>query len=321
MLHKIQLFALFLLLLVPGFVFAYSDYVIASGDNIGIKLQTNGIIVVGTYDINGVDPATTAGLKAGDIITTINNKTVNSIDDINNIISNNDNYIVTIGYIRDNIESQTVLHLENNKTGLYLKDTISGIGTLTFIDPETKKFGALGHEIINSTTGEIVDVFRGEIFTSSIISITPSNDGVPGEKNASLNSNDIIGNVYENTNKGVFGIYHGEIPEESLYKVAKPSDVKIGNAKIRTVLSDNEIEEYEIRIIRINETKDGTQNIIFEITDEELLKKTGGIVQGMSGSPIIQGDYIVGAVTHVIVQEPTKGYGIFITNMLEEAEN
>lgn len=321
MLHKIQLFALFLLLLVPGFVFAYSDYVIASGDNIGIKLQTNGIIVVGTYDINGVDPATTAGLKAGDIITTINNKTVNSIDDINNIISNNNNYIVTIGYIRDNIESQTVLHLENNKTGLYLKDTISGIGTLTFIDPETKKFGALGHEIVNSTTGEIVDVFRGEIFTSSIISITPSNDGVPGEKNASLNSNDIIGNVYENTNKGVFGIYHGDITEESLYKVAKPSDVKIGDAKIRTVLSDNEIEEYEIRIIRIKETKDGTQNIIFEITDEELLEKTGGIVQGMSGSPIIQGDYIVGAVTHVIVQDPTKGYGIFITNMLEEAES
>lgn len=149
MLHKIQLLVLFLLLVIPGSTLAYSDYIIASGDNIGIKLQSDGIIVVGTYDINGVDPATKAGLKAGDIITTINSKKVDSIDDINNIISNNNSYIITVGYIRDDIESQTVLHLENNKTGLYLKDTISGIGTLTFIDPNTKLFGALGHEIVN----------------------------------------------------------------------------------------------------------------------------------------------------------------------------
>lgn len=321
MLHKIQLLVLFLLLVIPGSTLAYSDYIIASGDNIGIKLQSDGIIVVGSYDINGVDPATKAGLKAGDIITTINGKKVDSIDDINNIISNNNSYIITVGYIRDDIESQTVLHLENNKTGLYLKDTISGIGTLTFIDPNTKLFGALGHEIINSTTGEIVNVLNGDIFTSSIISITPSNNGVPGEKNASLNSKDVIGKVYENTNKGVFGTYHGDISENSLYKVAGLKDIKIGNAKIRTVLSDNEVKDYEIKILSLKETKDKTQNIIFEITDEELLKQTGGIVQGMSGSPIIQGDYIIGAVTHVVVQEPTKGYGIFITNMLEEAES
>lgn len=320
MLKKIQLFALFFILLIPSYALAYSDYVIASGDNIGIKLQIKGIIVVGTYNINGIDPAAKAGLKAGDVITTINNKNVNSIDDINNITSNSNDSIITIGYIRDNIKSQTVLHLENNKTGLYLKDTISGIGTLTYIDPKTKTFGALGHEITNSSNGEIVEVLDGKIFTSSIISITPSNNGVPGEKNASLNSNDILGKIYENTNKGVFGIYHGDIIEDSLYKVAKPSEIEIGKAKIKTVLSDNEIEEYDINIISLKKTKDNTQNIIFEITDEELLRKTGGIVQGMSGSPIIQGDYIIGAVTHVVVQDPTKGYGIFITNMLEEGE-
>lgn len=321
MLHKIQLLAFFLLLVIPNQALAYSDYIIASGDNIGIKLQTQGIIVVGTYDINGVDPATEAGLKAGDIITTINHKNVNSIDEINNIISNNNDNVITVGYIRDNNKFQTVLHLKNNKTGLYLKDTISGIGTLTFIDPETKTFGALGHEIVNSATGEVAKVFSGNIFTSSITSITPSNNGVPGEKNAALNSKDVIGKIYENTNKGVFGSYHGDMNDNSLYRVANPDKIEIGKAKIRTVLSDNEIEEYDIKILSLKETKDNTKNIVFEITDDELLSKTGGIVQGMSGSPIIQGDYIIGAVTHVVVQDPTKGYGIFITNMLEEAES
>lgn len=321
MLQKIKLFLLLLLTLIPANVLAYSDYIIVSGDNIGIKIKTKGILVIGTYDINGIDPATEAGLEAGDIITSINDKEVNRIDEVTKIISNNREDSITIGYIRDDIETKTVLKLINNKTGLYLKDTISGIGTLTYIDPTTKKFGALGHEIVNSVSGEIVNVSDGDIFTSSITSIIPSRDGNPGEKNASLNSNDIIGNVDENTNKGVFGFYSGEISNDKLYKVADPKDIKVGSAKIKTVLNGNEVKEYDINIISIKETDDKTKNIIFEIVDDELLNETGGIIQGMSGSPIIQDDYIIGAVTHVVVNNPTKGYGIFITNMLEEAEN
>ena len=321
MLQKIKLFLLLLLTFIPLNALAYSDYIIASGNNIGIKIETDGILVVGTYDINGHDPAAEAGLKAGDTIIYINDKKVRRIDEVTRLISNNRENSIIVGYIRDGMEFKTVLKLINNKTGLYLKDTVSGIGTLTYIDPTTKKFGALGHEIVNSVSGEIVDVADGDIFTSSITSIVPSRDGSPGEKNASLNSNDVIGNINENTNKGVFGFYSGEIPKSELYKVATINEIKKGSAKIKTVLNGNDVKEYDINIINIRETEDKTKNIIFEIVDEELLNETGGIIQGMSGSPIVQGKYIVGAVTHVVVNDTTKGYGILITNMLEESEN
>ena len=130
----------------------------------------------------------------------------------------------------------------------------------------------------------------------------------------------IVGNIFENTNKGIFGTYEEDISKETLYKVANAKDVQKGEAKILTVLNGNEVEEFTINILKVN-TDDKIKNLIFEITDSELLSKTGGIVQGMSGSPIVQGEYIIGAVTHVVVDSPNKGYGILITNMLEEAEN
>jgi stage IV sporulation protein B len=321
MFKKIKLVLLLLLIALPNCVFAYSDYIIASGDNIGIKLKTNGVLIIGTYDVNGKDPALEAGLKIGDRVIKVNNRTVSSIDDITSYISSNRNSSIKIGYIRDSREYSTTLILENNKTGLYLKDTISGIGTLTFIDPTTKKFGALGHEITDSTSGKLVDAISGEIFESSIISITPSRGGTPGEKNASFNSSEIVGSIYENTNKGIFGTYDDTINTSKLYKVAKLDEVKTGEAKIKTVISGTEVKEYSINILRVTATNDKTINIVFEITDKDLMAKTGGIVQGMSGSPIIQNGYIIGAVTHVVVDDPSKGYGILITNMLEEAED
>lgn len=321
MFKKIKLVLLLLLIALPTTVLAYSDYIIASGDNIGIKLKTNGVLIIGTYDVNGIDPALDAGLKIGDRIIKISDKEISTIEDITNYISSNRSNSIKIGYIRDDKEYSATLVLEKNKTGLYLKDTISGIGTLTFIDPTTKKFGALGHEIIDSTSGKLVESISGEIFESSITSITPSRGGTPGEKNASFNSTEIVGSISENTNKGIFGTYDYEIDKSILYKVAKLDEVKIGAAKIKTVISGKEVKEYSINILKVTATNDKTRNIVFEITDKELLAKTGGIIQGMSGSPIIQNDYIIGAVTHVVVDDPTKGYGILITNMLEEAEN
>lgn len=318
---KFKQYLVILLMIIPLNIFAYSDYIIAGGENIGIRVNTKGVIVVGTYDIEGVSPASKAGLLEGDIITSINDKKVNDIDDVSNFISNNSEETITIGYIRDEIEHKTALKLINNKTGLYLKDSISGIGTLTYVDPNTKNFGALGHEITNSMNGEIVDISNGSIFSSSIIGIKPSRNGNPGEKNASLNNNDIIGSIKENTNKGIFGKYYEELNINKLYKVANIDDIKIGPAKIKTVLNQNAVKEYSINILSFKETNDKTKNIIFEITDPDLLNKTGGIIQGMSGSPIIQGDNIIGAVTHVVINDPTKGYGIFITNMLEEGDN
>ena len=232
--------------------------------------------------------------------------------------------MVKIGYLRNNINKYTNLKLvkDNNllKTGLYVRDSISGIGTLTYIDPNTKIYGALGHEITDSNSNIRLESESGKIYTSSVTGIVKATDGVPGEKNARYNSNDILGSVLENTIHGIFGTFNTNFKTDKLYKVAKPSEIKKGNAKILTVLNGNKVESFDINIIKLN-NKETTKNILFEITDERLLNKTGGIIQGMSGSPIIQGDYIIGAVTHVIVDSPKKGYGIFITNMLEEGEN
>ena len=241
-----------------------------------------------------------------------------------NIISNSDNKI-EIAIIRNNKQETKTMELfkdENNiyKTGLYVKDKIKGIGTLTYIDPNTKLFGALGHEILEKSTGQILEIKDGKIYDSTVTNIEPSRNGIPGEKNATF-SNKIIGKIKENTNKGLFGTYENELPNKKLFKVAKKEDIKLGEAKILTVLSEKEIKEYKIEILKISDSKEKTKNLLFEITDNELLNKTGGIIQGMSGSPIIQNDYIIGAVTHVVVDTPTKGYGILITNMLEEAEN
>ena len=319
MFNKIK-YILWLLLLIPIQVFAYSDYIYASGENIGIKIHTNNIIIVGLYDIDGISPAKEANLKEGDKIVSINDQKINSISDIENYISNNRDSSIKIGYIRNNQEFNTILKPINNKTGMYVKDTITGIGTLTFIDPNTLTFGALGHEITETNSNNLAKIKDGIIFESNIVGIEPSRIESPGEKRATLSINNIFGDIFKNTNKGIFGKYYNEIKLNKLYKVANINDVKIGPAKILTVLDDNVVKEYSINILKINITNSKIKNIIFEITDKELINRTGGIIQGMSGSPIIQGEYIIGAVTHVVINDPKKGYGILIQNMLEEAE-
>ena len=322
----INLLLLFYLLL-PFEVFAYSDYILAGGQNIGIELNSNGILIVGTYLVNGVDPAKDANLQIGDKIVSINNKAVESIEEMLAVISElEDKEQINITYQRGSTLQNTTLKLitdENQvyKTGLYVKDSINGVGTLTFIDPSTKLYGALGHEIIEKTTGQKLEIKNGKIYSSVVTSITPSNDGNPGEKNARYNINDVYGNIKENTSSGIFGIYTAEMPKTKLYKVAKKDEIKTGNASILTVIDGNNIEEFSISILKINPYEKAIKNILFEVTDDRLLSISGGIVQGMSGSPIIQGDKIIGAVTHVVVDDCTKGYGILITNMLEEAEN
>lgn len=312
MFNKIKMFILMLLLAIPIYSYAYSDYVVASGENIGIKINFNGIIIVGRYD------DTNSFLGNGDVITSINNENNINIDSFTKIVSKINNGKVKIGYIRDGKEKYNDLNIKDGKTGLYLKDTILGIGTLTFIDPNTKIYGALGHEIINSSTGEIINSKNGNIYDSKVIDIKRSDSGIPGEKNATIDRNSNLGDIDSNTEKGLFGDYSSVINSEKLYKVANKDNIKIGKAYMLTELQNNKVDKYEIEILNIN-IKDKVKNIIFKITDKRLVD-IGGIVQGMSGSPIIQDDYIVGAVTHVVIDNPLKGYGILITNMLEEAE-
>lgn len=310
----------------PLSIFAYSEYVIPSGKNIGIELHASGVLIVGLYEVNDEYPGKDAGLKVGDIITKINDTNVSSIDEMVKIINNQATTgKIKIEYKRNNQTFKTSLNVykdENQiyKTGLYVKDSITGIGTLTYIDPNTKLFGALGHEILEKTTGKILEIKDGKIFNSTVTGIIKSENGVPGEKNAKYNSKQTEGTIQENTEHGIFGIYTSSLPNDKLYKVAQPSEINTGKAVIRTVLNGTDIKEYTINITKVNQSG-STKNISFTITDQELLETTGGIIQGMSGSPILQGDYLIGAVTHVVVDSPNRGYGIFITNMLEESEN
>ena len=321
---KYILYLLTIYLFIPISVFAYSDYLIASGQNIGVELKSDYALIVGSYKINNYNVLTDTDLKIGDKITKINNERITSIENMQQIINSLNTNEITVTYIRgDKEHTETIpLYKENSeyKTGLYVRDMIRGVATLTYIDAENKTYGALGHEILEKSTKSKFDAKNGTIFSSTVTSVTKSNNGDPGEKNARSDSSDVYGTVDENTTSGVFGKYTKSLPNSKLYKVASPNEIKQGKAQILTVIEGNNVEAFDINIIKTNENSN-SKNILFEVTDERLLEKTGGIVQGMSGSPIIQEDKIVGAVNFVLVDSPDKGYGIFITNMLEEAEN
>lgn len=311
--------------IMPQSVLAYSKYIVAGGENIGLQINNDGIIVAGFYKVGEEYPGKEAALQKGDTIIKADDSAVNSIDDFINAIKNSNQKNLKLVYLRDGKEQTTTLNLitvdDVVKTGLYVKDMVSGIGTLTFIDPNTKLYGALGHEVIESQSGTMINVKDGKIYNSTVTGIDKSTRGDPGAKEANVDSNNIYGNITENTTSGIFGNYTDEINDSKLYEVANYEDIKLGEAKIITVLEGTEKKEYGINILKVNNNKNDNKNILFEVTDEELINKTGGIVQGMSGSPIIQDDKIIGAVTNVVVNNPKRGYGILITSMLDEAEN
>lgn len=319
----ISLFSL-LLTIFPANVLAYSTSLIPGGQNIGIQVNSKGIIVVGFYQVNNQYIGKDAGFEVGDKIMAINDKTVEDIEEmVNRFRGDPEELTFTIlrGKTEKHLKLQLVKDKENiYKTGLYVKDQINGVGTLTYIDPETRIYGALGHEIIEKSTMEKLEVKDGKIFRSDVVAIEKSSNGNPGEKTAKFYPEESFGTVKENTKAGIFGIYEATLPNTERVEILPKEQVKTGPAKIRTVIEGNVVEEYDINILKLDVNND-IKNILFEITDATLLEKTGGVIQGMSGSPILQDNKLIGAVTHVIVNDSTKGYGIFITNMLEEGEN
>lgn len=319
-----KIYLLFLILLLPLSVNAYSNEIYLGGNTLGIEVECDGVLIVGFYEINGKYNKGNPKLQVGDYIKDVNGVSVSTLKELTKEIEKyTDTGSAEITFTRDGKEKTTTLNFINDngifKTGLYVKDSITGIGTLTYIDPGTGIYGALGHEIIESNTSEIVEIKTGSIFRNSITSIDKSSVGHAGSKNAKYFYNTVFGNIFKNTNHGIFGNYKSEYNNMTLVPVGKSEDVKIGKASIYTVLDGELVEEFEINIKSINETSD-TKNITFEITDKELIAETGGVVQGMSGSPIMQNGHIIGVVTHVIVDNPVTGYGLFITTMLEEGE-
>ncbi len=310
------------LLILPFVVFAYSDYIIPGGDTLGIEVNSKGVMVIGFYKVNG--ESINNFLEVGDKITYVNNEEVITTENLVNLI---DKYMkdnqVEITYERKNKEYKNnlelVLYNGSYRTGLYIKGSVLGIGTLTYIDPATKVYGVLGHSLNLGETNQKIEIRTGYSYEADVTSFTRSTNGNPGSKNANIDKDKILGSIDRNSNYGIFGLYNNIDVNKRKIKVGSLDEVKLGKAYIYTTNEDNKIEQYEIEILEINKDTD-EKNIYFEVIDEDLLKMSGGIVQGMSGSPIIQNNMIIGAVTRVLVDDVTNGYGISIVKMLEEGD-
>lgn len=317
-----KIIAFLLLWLMPLMVLAYSNEVILGGQNVGISINSKGVLVVGFYKVNNIYNA--SRLLIGDYIIKVNNEEIKNIKELVSKIEEyaTDNQ-VEITYLRNEKEYTTKLELEKTngsyKTGIYVKDNLLGNGTLTYIDPETKIYGALGHYIIDSNTNEAIKISDGSIFKSVITNITKSTDGNPGSINTKFYRQNVYGTITQNTNSGIFGTYNNIPNDNKTIPVAKIDEVKLGKATIYTSLYQGETKEYTINILKIDKNS-AIKNIYFEINDENLIKDAGGIVQGMSGSPIVQNGKLIGAVTHVTIDNVKTGYGISIINMLEQGE-
>lgn len=310
--------------------------IIPGGQSIGIQLHTLGVLVVGHHlvqqNINEEkSPAEEANIKVGDIILEMNGKKVRKLDDIKHIVQrageNKENIIVKLKRGDETIETNLTpkLNKMENKyqIGLYIRDSTTGIGTITFYDKQSRKYGALGHVISDADTKKPLEIFEGKIVPSFVTNIEKGNQGIPGEKQAKFSMKDEqLGTIQKNSPFGVFGQMTKSPPhEQKPIPIAFASEVKKGPAHILTVIEGDKVEKFDIEIINsIPQSYPATKGLIIKVTDERLLEKTGGIVQGMSGSPIIQNDKLVGAVTHVFVNDPTSGYGVHIEWMLQEAD-
>lgn len=306
------------------------------GQSIGVKLNTIGVLVVGHHQVQAaegrVSPGELAGIKKGDIITEINGQQIEKMADVGDLVkqAGTDGKALDIVIKRDNEKIKTKLQPmkdvnENTyKLGLYIRDSAAGIGTMTFYHPQSKKYGALGHVISDMDTKKPIVVEDGQIVRSTVTSIEKGGKGNPGEKLARFSADrEVIGTISRNSPFGIFGELNKEIANGVLDKplsIALSHQVKEGPAKILTVVDDDEVNLFDIEIVStIPQKFPATKGMVIKITDPELLEKTGGIVQGMSGSPIIQDNKLVGAVTHVFVNDPTSGYGVHIEWMLNEA--
>ena len=297
----------------------------------GVKFMTEGILIVGFCDIQGMDSATNpsrvAGLRQGDTILRVNGNLLCSASELNDIVEKSNGAAVTVLYTRDGKEYSTSLTPVYSpaegryKSGVYVRDSGAGIGTVTFIVPETLAFGGLGHGICDADTGELIPIGRGSVVGVTINGVIKGLAGAPGEVKGYFSSGK-TGSLLENTECGVYGVF-GSLPNGTHSKpipVGTRNELKNGKAHIYCTLDSNTVERYEIEISEIRREATSNKCFTVKVTDPRLLEKTGGIIQGMSGSPIIQNGKLVGAVTHVLINDPTTGYGIFIENMLNAAQ-
>lgn len=296
--------------------------VIPIGKIVGLKLYTSGILVVGINEniLNESD------IKEGDAIISINNEKVESIENIKSIVEKSNGEDLLVKYIRDNdeilVSTISPVKTEDNsyKLGLWVKEGATGVGTISFYNPETNDFAALGHGVYDKDTGELLKIEEGSLLNSKVISISKGEYGMPGEIKGALIEDDKLGDIEKNTEFGIYGSLNiNNISSNDKIKVASRSEIKKGLAYILCSIDGNEPKEYEIEIENINiENNINNRSMKIRITDEELIEKTGGIICGMSGCPIIQNGKLIGVVTNVLVNNSEVGYGVFADLMLKE---
>lgn len=300
------------------------------GNPFGIKIYTNGVMVVGldsvTTSSGKASPGVDAGLKEGDLIISINGTNVYSNEDVASIIEASKGKELTLKILSDEkektIKVTPALCYQSGKykTGIWVRDSSAGIGTLTFYSPALGTVCGLGHGICDVDTGKLLTLNSGELVKAEILDVDKGEEGTPGELLGRF-KDECLSDLKINDDTGVYGSCNLNFEKNSLTEIAFKQEITVGDAEILTTVDGETPKYYKCKIEKIAHNNSITKNMVVKITDEELISKTGGIVQGMSGSPIIQNGKLIGAVTHVLVDDPTKGYAIFAENMLETAQS
>ena len=304
---------------------------IPGGQALGVAMRTEGVLIVGVSDVEaGVSPARSAGLQAGDVICSVDGSPVTTAESLTALMNQSGGKTVHIAYIRQG-ENRTALltpHRDAStgavRLGAWVRDSTAGVGTLSFYDPDTGRYAALGHAITDGDTGSVLSVSEGQVLRADIVAVQKGQKGAPGElKGSFLREGEVLGDIRRNTILGIYGALD-KPAENPLYPAGLPiglrSGVHTGAATILSSVDGTGVHEYAIEITRVNQqSAPAPKSMVIRVTDERLLSVTGGIVQGMSGSPIIQDGRLVGAVTHVFVADPQQGYGLYIDWMLGEA--
>ena len=306
-----------------------ADSLVPIGHTTGIKMYADGVVVIDTTRVptqNG-DKNPSFGIEKGDVITKVNGKTIKNSEEFRDTVRKNGEKPIKLTVKQENRVKECtltpVIDTEGEcKLGIWVRDSMAGIGTITFYDPQSNTFGALGHGICEGETGVLIPFKKGSVMESTVEDVKKGIEGEPGELRGNYNLKEDYGILLSNTRQGIFGKTNDKekFSGKSPMPVAGKNEVKCGPATILSNVDGDNVEEYKIEIVKIFPSgENDTKNMVIKVCDEKLIEKTGGIVQGMSGSPIIQNGKLIGAVTHVLVNDPTRGYGIFIENMLDAA--
>ena len=304
------------------------DKLIPLGRTTGIKLYSPGTVVVGfsQLECSGTCPARECGLQIGDVLLQLNGQKISGNESLTALLGDLTGEQAVFTVSRDGAEQLITVStvwdesLQRWRIGAWIRDSVAGIGTITFVDPQTGVFGALGHGICDADTGELVAFGSGAVMHSSVTGVQKSKSGTPGQLQGQFDLVNDQGWLASNCHTGIYGKLTGDelYAGQTALEVAGKKEIHPGSATIISNVSGTEAKEYDVKIIKVYDGNDG-RDLLLEVIDTDLISLTGGIVQGMSGSPIIQDGKLVGAVTHVLVNDPTRGYGIFIENMLDEA--